>query len=246
MNYLKSAEASNRIILLAVVTALILAGCLSESDLNVKFEFEVAQNIQSFIKQYEKVLFKEFEGLLFKYRWSPTVIDHVICIMLCLWVIFIFTFKFIGTRQTQPRFYKCTIFFLLVIFTGNTLFQFYFFSSSIANLYLYENVLSFWWILLIFINITLVEKKESRVMKYYLTPLLFFVLFKELSLLDGYFRIFAETPIGYIKIGTLIELIAFAYFMTRLVKNIIDRVNNLEYEELKKNYRVLAETHRTD
>jgi DNA-binding CsgD family transcriptional regulator len=194
------------------------------------------------------LMYLGFEGFLYKFHWNPLLIDHVIFLLIRIWVLslVIFTFRFLGTRRANPLFYKWTIFALCFILIGNTIFQFSFYKTSIAYLHFYENVLSFLWIVIIFVNIILAIKTGGHVLKYYITPLLFFIIFIVLGLIDGHFRIFPGSPFVYIKIGTLIEFIGFTYFMTRLVKDKIDRADDLEDELKLKSAELLVKNRRLE
>ena len=194
------------------------------------------------------LMYLGFEGFLFKFHWKPLVIDHIIFMLVRIWVIslVIFTFRFLGTRQANPLFYKWTIFTLFFILIGNTIFQLLFYKTSIAYLHFYENILSFLWIVIIFVNIVLARKTGGHVLKYYITPLSFFIVFIVLGLIEGHFRIFPGSPFVYIKIGTLIEFIGFTYFMTQLVKDKINRADDLENELKLKSAELIVKNRRLE
>ncbi|MFT5819399.1 MAG: DNA-binding CsgD family transcriptional regulator [Crocinitomix sp.] len=185
-----------------------------------------------------------FEGYLYKFELDSDVIDHAIFLFVRLWVfsLILFTSKFLGVREVSPRYYKFLLFLLVVVLGGNTIYQFVYIDSSIGHLHYYENVLSVFWLLLVLITILISAKSRKLELKFYLIPLSCFLLFIVLGLIDGHFRVLPGSPFVYIKIGTLIEFIGFTYFMTVLIKNKIDKADDLQIVLQQKSEELIAKS----
>ncbi|MCH2231968.1 MAG: LuxR C-terminal-related transcriptional regulator [Crocinitomicaceae bacterium] len=178
------------------------------------------------------IMYFGLEGHLYNFGLKHHIVDHLVFISIRIWVLslLIYTSNFLETKVTAPRFYKFLMFLLISVLGGTTLYQFIFFNTSIAKLHFFENTLSFAWILLILTMIILSAKKRHIELKYYLIPLLCFLLFTAIGLIDGHFQILPGDPFFYIKSGTLIEFIGFTYFIARLIRSKLSTAEKLELE----------------
>lgn len=170
------------------------------------------------------------EGHLYKFELKHITIDHIVFLSIRLWVLslIMYTFFFLEVQVAAPKYYKLIKWLLLVVLGGTTLYQFIFYSSSIAHLHYFENTLSFLWMLIILIVVFISARKRKLELKYYLIPLFCFLLFTTIGLIDGHFQVFPGSPFIYIKLGTIIEFIGFTYFMSLLIKRKIKRAEDLE------------------
>lgn len=177
-------------------------------------------------------MYTSFDGYFYKFNFSQLFLDHSIFLSVRIWVLslIIFTTKFLGIKKISPLFYKYSMIALIVILGGNTLYQFLFYNTSVQYLHYYENVLSFFYLLLIFGFVLVSIKSRKQELKYYLIALSFFLTFIIIGLIDGHFQVFPSNPFVYIKIGTLTEFIGFTYFMTILVKQKLTMNERLEKE----------------
>lgn len=181
------------------------------------------------------------EGKLYNWGFKHVIIDHVIFISVRLWVLSLiaFTIKFLKVQSTSQVFYQLVKWTLFIVLGVITFYQLIFYSTSIANLHYFENLLSFLWLLLILGIIMVSAKTRKLEVRYYLTPLLFLLVFVTLGLIDGHFQILPGSPFLYIKIGTIIEFFGFTYFMSTLIKRKLEKTTNLE-TELQKNQKELS------
>lgn len=187
------------------------------------------------------VMYLGLEGHLHNFGLKHSLIDHFVFISIRVWVfsLLIYTSSFLETKIVAPRFYTFLKTILIVILGGTTLYQFIFYKTSIGNLHFFENILSFVWLLLILTTVLLSAKKRRIELKYYLIPLVCFLFFIMLGLIDGHFQVLPGDPFLYIKTGTVIEFIGFTYFIAHLIKNKISTTVNLEFE-LAKNRKELT------
>ena len=178
------------------------------------------------------IMYIGLEGHLHNFGLKHSLIDHFVFISIRVWIfsLLIYTSNFLETKVVAPQFYKILKTILIVILGGTTLYQFIFYKTSIGNLHFFENTLSFVWLLLILLTIIFSAKKRRIELKYYLIPLVCFLFFIMLGLIDGHFQILPGDPFLYIKTGTVIEFIGFTYFIAHLIKNKISTTVNLEYE----------------
>jgi DNA-binding CsgD family transcriptional regulator len=187
-------------------------------------------------------MYTGFDGYFYKFNFSQLFIDHTIFLSVRIWVLsfVIFTTKFLDIKKINPRIYKYSMIVLIVILGGSTLYEFVFYNTSVQYLHYYENILSFFYLLLIFRFLLVSIKLRKQELKYYLIALSFFLTFIIIGLIDGHFQVFPSNPFVYIKIGTLIEFIGFTYFMTILIKQKFSMNEKLE-RELSKNRSILQE-----
>ena len=182
------------------------------------------------------LMYAGLEGYLFNFEFNKITIDHIIFLSVRLWVLFLilYTSNFLDIKTVAPKYYKFIKWCLLIVLGGTTIYQFVFFNSSISHLHYFENTLSFLWLFLILFTIISSAKIRKLELKYYLIPLLCFLLFIAIGLIDGHIQILPGNPFFYIKLGTIVEFIGFTYFMTILIRKKLERTNKLE-DELHKN-----------
>jgi DNA-binding CsgD family transcriptional regulator len=181
------------------------------------------------------------EGYLFSFKVKHLIIDHFIFVSVKLWALslIMYTSKFLGTQIIAPRYYRFTKIVLCVVLGGTLLYQFTFYNSSIRYLHYFENVLSPLWLLLI-IGMVLFSAKTRRLeLKYYLIPLACFILFTIIGVINVHSQILPGNSFTYVKIGAIIELIGFTYFMTVLIKKKLKKTDYLESELLKNKKQLL-------
>jgi DNA-binding CsgD family transcriptional regulator len=190
------------------------------------------------------LMYVGFEGHLYKFGLKNSFIDHVIFLSVRLWVfsLIMFTAKFLDVKLFSPKYYKFLLVLVVSVLGANTAYQFIFINTSIGHLHYYENVLSFFWLLLVLVTILISAKSRKLELKYYLIPLSCFLFFIVLGLMEGHFHLFPGSPFVYIKIGTLIEFIGFTYFMTILIKRKIDSADNLQVELDQKSAELIAKS----
>jgi hypothetical protein len=188
------------------------------------------------------LMYTGFDGYYYTLNFSQLFVDHIIFISVRVWSLslILFTVNFLDIKKLSPRSYKYSIVTLIVVLSANTLYQFIFYKSSIQYLHYYENVLSFFYFLLIISFLLISIRGRKLELKYYLISLSFFLTFMILGLLEGHFQVFPNNPFVYIKIGTLIEFTGFTYFMTILIKQRLVKSERLE-SELMKNREILQE-----
>jgi DNA-binding CsgD family transcriptional regulator len=159
-------------------------------------------------------------------------IDHFIFVFVKMWALslIIYTTKFLETQIVAPKYYQFIKRVLVVVLGGILLYQFIFFNSSIQYLHYFENVLSFLWLLLIIGAIISSAKTRRLELKYYLIPLTCFIVFTITGLVNVHLQILPFNSFYFVKVGAIIELIGFTYFMTVLIKRKLASVTNLENE----------------
>lgn len=183
------------------------------------------------------------EGYLFNLRLKHIVIDHFVFVCVKLWALslIMYTSKFLEIQTVAPKYYKFIKKVLFIVLGGTLVYQFAFYNSSIQYLHYFENVLSFLWLFII-IGILLLSGKTKRLeLKYYLIPLACFILFTAIGLVDVHFQFLPGNAFTYVKIGAIVELIGFTYFMKVLIKRKLEGVENLE-NELQENRKKLVLT----
>jgi len=188
------------------------------------------------------------EGYLFCLRIDQLFIDHFIFIMVKLWALslIIFTTKFLNINELSPIYYRFIKVVLGVVLGGTVLYQFTFFHSSIQYLHYFENVLTPLWLLLIIGMVLLSAKAKRKELIYYLIPLASFVILTVIGVINVHFQLLPGNSFTYVKIGALVELIGFTYFMTLIIKKKLHKTAYLEKElleyrtKLKEKEKVLA------
>lgn len=219
------------IIFLVVILLLLVINIYQWNVLKRKiYSFYIFYMLATFI------MYLGLEGHLHNFGLKHVIIDHFIFISIRVWVfsLLIYTSNFLETKLVAPRYFKFLKTFLFIVLGGTTLYQFVFYKTSIGQLHFFENTLSFAWLLLILITILLSAKTRRIELKYYLIPLLTFLFFTMLGLMDGHFQILPGDPFLYIKTGTVIEFIGFSYFIARLIKKKLSTVEQLQIEFAKK------------
>lgn len=182
------------------------------------------------------------EGYLFHLRLKHTLIDHFIFICIKLWALslIMYTSKFLDIETVAPKYYRFIKQVLGFVLGSVLVYQFAFYYTSIQHLHYFENVLSFLWLFLI-IGILLLSGKTKRLeLKYYLIPLGCFIFFTAIGLIDVHFQFLPGNAFTYVKIGAIVELIGFTYFMKILITKKIKESELLE-KELLENRKKLQE-----
>ena len=176
------------------------------------------------------------EGYLHNLWFKQIFIDHFIFVAVKIWAfsLIIYTAKFLETEIVAPKYYNFIKLALVIVLGGTLIYQFTFFYTSIQHLHYFENVLSFIWLIII-IGIVLISTKTKKLeLKYYLIPLACFILFTIIGLIDVHFQILPGNSFSYVKIGAIVELSGFTYFMAILIKKKLQNSVQLESELLKK------------
>lgn len=175
------------------------------------------------------------EGYLYNLRIKQIIIDHFIFVSVKLWALslIIYTSKFLEIKIIAPRYYKCIKITLFVILGGIILYQFSFYNSSIQYLHYFENILSPLWLLLIIGMIIFSVRSRPLELKYYLIPLAGFILLTVIGLINVHFQILSGNSFTFVKIGAIVELTGFTYFMTILIKKKLKKTEHLESEVLE-------------
>jgi hypothetical protein len=175
------------------------------------------------------------EGYLYNIRVKQVIIDHFIFVSVKLWALslIIYTSKFLETKIVAPIYYRFIKKVLFVVLGGTILYQFTFYNSSIQHLHYFENVLSFLWLLIIIGIILFSTKTRKLELKYYLIPLACFILFTLIGLIDVHFQVLPGNSFTYVKIGAIVELVGFTYFMKVLIKKKLNKAEHLEKEILE-------------
>ncbi|WP_147678240.1 7TM diverse intracellular signaling domain-containing protein [Algibacter pacificus] len=175
------------------------------------------------------------EGYLYNLKINQIIIDHFIFVSVKLWALslIIYTSKFLEIQIINPKYYKFIKIVLFVVLGGTLLYQFSFYNSSIQYLHYFENVLSSLWLLLIIGMILFSVKTRQLELKYYLIPLACFILFTIIGLIDVHLQITSINSFTFVKIGAIIELSGFTYFMTVLIKKKLKKTERLENELLE-------------
>ncbi len=191
-------------------------------------------------------MYMGLEGQLHNFGLKTLTIDHIVFITIRFWVLtlIMYTSKFLEIQTVYPKYYQFIKWLLLVVLGGTTLYQFIFYNSSIAHLHYFENTLSFLWLLVILSVILLSAKTRKLELKYYIIPLLCFLVFITFGLIDGQFQVLPGTPFIYIKLGTIVEFIGFTYFMGILIREKLKRTEKLELELLEKQKELSLSTER--
>ncbi len=188
------------------------------------------------------------EGYLFTLRIDQLLIDHFIFIMVKLWALslIIFTTKFLNISELSPTYYRFIKIVLGTVLGGTFLYQLIFFRSSIQYLHYFENVLTPLWLLLIIGMVILSARAKRKEFIYYLIPLASFVLLTVIGVINVHFQLLPGNSFTYVKIGALVELIGFTYFMTLIIKKRLLKTEHLEQElleyrtKLKEKEKILA------
>lgn len=126
-----------------------------------------------------------------------------------------------------------------MILGGTTIYQFLFFSSSISNLHILENLFGFIWILISILMIVFSVKKRRLQAKYYLISFSFLLFFIMLGLIDSHTTMLPGDPFSYFKIGTFIEFCGFTYFIALIIKRSIKKTEVLENQLLQNKQELL-------
>lgn len=192
------------------------------------------------------------EGYLYNLNIKQIIIDHFLFVLTKLWALslVIYTSKFLNIKQIAPKYYKFIEVVLIVILGGLIVYQFSFYNSSIQHLHYLENVLSSLWLLLVVGMVILSARAKRKELKYYLIPLICFIALTIIGLINVHFQILPGNSFTYVKIGALVELTGFTYFMTIIIKNRLKKTASLEKEllenriNLKEKEKVLASTTR--
>ncbi|UXX79938.1 LuxR C-terminal-related transcriptional regulator [Reichenbachiella carrageenanivorans] len=181
------------------------------------------------------------EGYLYGLRLDQMVLDHFIFVSVKLWALslIMYTSKFLETQIVAPNYYKFIKVILVVVLGGILLYQFVFYHSSIQYLHYFENILSVLWLLLIIGILLFSAKSRWLELKYYLIPLACFIVFTVFGVVNVHLQIFAGNSFTYVKIGAIIELIGFTYFMRALIKRKLNQSEILE-KTLKQKEELLA------
>ncbi len=181
------------------------------------------------------------EGYLYNLSIKQVIIDHFIFVSVKLWALslIIYTSKFLEIQIVAPGYYKFIKIVLFIVLGGTLLYQFTFYNSSIQYLHYFENVLSLLWLLLIIGMILFSARTRQLALKYYLIPLACFILFTIIGLIDVHFQISTGNAFTFVKIGAIVELIGFTYFMTVLIKRKLKKAEYLESELLENRKRLL-------
>lgn len=175
------------------------------------------------------------EGYLLNLRINHKIIDHFVFIGVKLWALslILYTSKFFETQIVAPKYYKFIKIVLFAVLGGTLLYQFTFYNTSIQYLHYFENVLSSLWLLLI-IGIILFSAKTRRLeLKYYLIPFACFIFFTMIGLIDVHFQILPGNAFTYVKLGAIVEIIGFTYFIKVLIKKKLNKTEFLENELLE-------------
>lgn len=181
------------------------------------------------------------EGYLYNLRINQTILDHFIFVSVKLWALslILYTSRFLETQQVAPRYYRFIKIVLVVVLGGILFYQFAFYSSSIQHLHYFENVLSVLWLILILGMLLFSARTRWLELKYYLIPLTCFVAFTVFGVVNVHLQLFAGNSFTYVKLGAIIELIGFTYFMTALIKRKLDQSDALA-QTLKQKEELLA------
>ena len=182
------------------------------------------------------IMYVGLEGHLYNFGFNKVVIDHAVFVSVRIWILslILYTSKFLDIKAVAPRYFTFIKWCLITVLGGSTAYQFIFYYTSIAHLHYFENTISFIWLLVILVTISLSAKTKRLELQYYLIPLICFLLFTIVGLIDGRIQILPGTPFFYIKFGTIVEFIGFTYFMTVLIRKKLARAESLE-KELQKN-----------
>lgn len=178
------------------------------------------------------IMYLGFEGYLYSTGLKNLHVDHLIFLSVRVWTLtlILFTSKFFEIKKMHSNFYRFVCWLLIIVLGGNTMYQLAFYQSSITHLHYYENVLSFFWLLLVLVIILISARDRKPELKYYLIPLFCLLLFIIIGLIDGHLQLLPGSPFIYIKIGTILEFIGYTYFMTLLIKRKIQLSENLQLE----------------
>ena len=181
------------------------------------------------------------EGYLYGLGFTHQAIDHLMFVSIRIWILsaILFTANFLDLNETNPKFYRLLKWLLISILGGTTLYQFIFYTSSIANLHLLENLFGFVWVILSITMIGYSVKHRKLQAKYYLIAFSFLLTFVVLGLIDSHFTILPGDPFSYFKIGTFIEFCGFTYFIALIIKRNIKNASLLENELIKNKQELL-------
>lgn len=182
------------------------------------------------------------EGYFYSFRVEQIIIDHFIFICVKLWALslIMYTSKFLEIQLVAPRYYQFIKIVLVVVLGGTLLYQLVFYDSSIAHLHYFENLLSALWLTLIAGIVMFSVKKKRLELKYYLIPLATFIVFTLIGLVNVHLQILPVNSFTFVKIGALVELIGFTYFMTLLIKKKLQKTEILEGELLENRKQLLS------
>lgn len=170
------------------------------------------------------------EGYLYGLGYKHHTIDHFMFLSIRVWIfsLVLFTANFLELNITYPKVYKKIKLGLFIILGTTSLYQLVFYSSSIRNLHLVENLFGFVWIVLAIVMIRLSFNKRRLESIYYLISFSFLVIFITLGLIDSHTTLLPGDPFSYFKIGTVIEFIGFTYFIALILKKNIKKAGFLE------------------
>jgi DNA-binding CsgD family transcriptional regulator len=172
------------------------------------------------------------EGYLYGLGFTHLTIDHFMFLSIRIWIFsaVLFTAKFLDLSITNPKFYTLIKWLLYTILGGITLYQFLFFSTSIAKLHLLENLFGFVWVIIAISMIVYSIKQRKQQAKYYLIAFSFLLTFIVLGLIDSHTTLLPGDPFSYFKIGTFIEFCGFTYFIAHIIKTNLKKAAVLENE----------------
>jgi hypothetical protein len=198
------------------------------------FYFQIIKsNIYYFYGAYiiaSCIMYLFVEGRLYGLGLSHAMIDHLMFVFIRVWILtaVLFAVNFLGTRETNVRFYKLIIALLVLTLGGATIYQFAFPSFSISTLHITENILGFIWIMLSLAITAISYRKRKLESLYYLISYSAFLFFVTLGLIDSHTTMLPGDPFSYFKIGTIFEFIGFTYFIAILIKKKLKSSDQLE------------------
>lgn len=175
------------------------------------------------------------EGYLITFRIEQNYIDHFVFVSVKLWAfsLIMYTSKFLEIETLSPKYYKLTKYILWIVLGGILVYQFTFYKTSIQYLHYFENILASLWLLIIAGMIIIAARTKREELKYYLTPLACFILLTVIGLINVHFQILPGNSFTYVKLGGIVELTGFTYFMTLLIKKKLRKAELLENELLE-------------
>ncbi len=181
------------------------------------------------------------EGYLYGLGFTHQTIDHFMFVSIRIWILsaILFTAKFLDLNETNPKFYRLIKWLLISILGGTTLYQFTFYTTSIANLHLLENLFGFVWVVVAISMISYSVKQRKLQAKYYLIAFSFLLSFILLGLIDSHTTLLPGDPFSYFKIGTIIEFCGFTYFIALIIKRNINKTQVLENELIQNKQELL-------
>lgn len=189
------------------------------------------------------LFYLNIEGYLYGLGLTHHLVDHLIFVSIRIWVIslILFTSIFLELHLTKPCFHKKIKWILGIALACPTLYQFIFYNTSISHLHVTENIFGFIWMILLIVMISVSAKQKKSHVKYYFIAFSFLLIFVILGLIDSHTTILPGDPSFYFKIGTIIELIGFSYFITLIIKSDLKKAIIIE-QELIQNKKKLEDT----